>query len=87
MGGDMAEIAVETIVEEMYQILAEAAGKRNVSPNDLSKAMTTKHGAECSRDTCKKAIRVLIESGRCVYCFLGGVNYIQVAPKQAATAG
>jgi len=68
----------------MYQFLAEAAGKRSVSVNDLVKAMQAKPGATCSRDDGKKAVRLLIDSGRCVYCFQSGVNYIQVAPKQEA---
>ena len=80
----MAEISVENIANEMYQILAEAAGKRNLNANDLIKLMVAKFGPTCTKDECKKAIRQLIESGKCVYCFLGGVNYIQVAPKQAS---
>jgi len=75
---------LETLAEEMYQYLAEAAGKRSVSVNDLVKAMQAKPGATCSRDDGKKAVRLLIDSGRCVYCFQSGVNYIQVAPKQGA---
>ncbi len=78
-------MSTEIIAEEMYQYLAEAAGKRNVSVNDLVKAMQAKLGAECTREEGKKAVRLLIESGRCVYCFLGGVNYIQVAKPVAAT--
>jgi hypothetical protein len=74
---------LESIAEQMYQYLAEAAGKRNVSVNDLVKAMQAKSNATWTRDDCKKAVRQLIESGRCVYCFQGGVNYIQV-PKQGA---
>ena len=72
---------LEAIAEEMYQYLAEAAGKRNVSVNDLVKAMQAKPGAP-SRDECKKAVRLLIESSRCVYVFQSGVNYIRVTPKQ-----
>ncbi len=83
----MAGITVEQIAEEMYQMLVEAAGKRNVGANDLTKAAQAKLGqAACSRDDCKKAIRLLTESGRAVYCFLGGVTYIQVPPKQEASA-
>ena len=82
----MAEISIENIANEMYEILAEAQGKRNLNANDLVKLMQAKFGPACSRDECKKAIRQLIDSEKCVYCFLGGVNYIQVAPKQA-TAG
>ena len=80
----MAALSVEAIAESMYEFLEEAAGKRNVSPNDLTKAMVAELGAACTREDCKKAIRLLIESQRCVYCFLGGVNYIQVARKQTA---
>ena len=75
----MPELTIDSIAEHMYQHLAEAAGKRQVSVNDLVKAMQAELGAACSRDDCKKAVRQLIESQRCVYCFLGGVNYIQVA--------
>ena len=80
----MNEISPQSIAEDMYQFLAEAAGKRNVSVNDLVKAMQAKLGSACSRDDCKKAVRLLTESGRCVYCFQSGVNYIQVAPQQQA---
>ncbi len=79
-------LASETIAEHMHEYLAEAAGKRNVSVNDLVKAMQAKLGGECSRDEAKKAVRLLIESGRCVYCFLGGVNYIQVASPQSVAS-
>ncbi len=76
----MIDITTESVAEEMYAHLAEAAGKRNVSVNDLIKEMQAKLGAGLSRDECKKAVRLLIDSQRCVYCFLSGVNYIQVAP-------
>ena len=36
----MTEISVETIAEEMYQMVAESEGKRNLKPGDLIKAMT-----------------------------------------------
>jgi hypothetical protein len=81
----MAEpIAAEKIAEEMYAMIAECAGKRNLKPGDVIKAMVGKYGEEaCSRDTCKQAIRILIDSGRCVYSYLGG-SYIQLPPKEDA---
>jgi hypothetical protein len=79
-------IAVETLAESMYQLVAEYAGKKNFKPGDLSKAMIAKYGeAECSKDDCKLAIRILIESGRCVYTYLGG-SYIQLPPKEDTAA-
>jgi hypothetical protein len=83
----MAEpIPVEKVAEDMYALIAECAGKRNLKPGDVMKAMTAKYGEEaCSRETCKQAIRILIESGRCVYSYLGG-SYIQLPPKEDVTA-
>lgn len=78
----MAEVPVETIAEDMYQMVSEYAGKKNLKPGDLTKAMIAKHGEEgCSKDACKLAIRQLVESGRCVYSYLGG-SYIQLPPKE-----
>ena len=80
----MAQIPIETIAEDMYQMVAEYAGKKNLKPGDLTKAMIAKHGGEaCTKDDCKLAIRQLIESGRCVYSYLGG-SYVQLPPKEGA---
>ena len=80
----MGEISIEAVAEEMYQMVAEYAGKRNLKAGDLTKALIAKHGEEtCSKEDCKKAIRLLIDSGRCVYSYLGG-SYIQLPPKQDA---
>jgi hypothetical protein len=79
----MEKTPVETVAEEMYKLVAECAGKKNLKPTDLTKAMVAKFGEEaCSKDDCKQAIRILIESGRCVYSYLGG-SYIQLPPKES----
>lgn len=80
----MGTVSIETIAEDMYQMVAECAGKKNLKPGDLTKAMIAKHGeAGCGKDDCKKAIRLLMESGRCVYAYLGG-SYIQIPPKEGS---
>ncbi len=77
-------IPVEKIAEDMYALIAECQGKRNLKPGDVIKAMVAKYGEQaCSRENCKLAIRILIESGRCVYSYLGG-SYIQLPPKEEA---
>ncbi len=77
-------IPVEKIAEDMYALIAECQGKRNLKPGDVIKAMVAKYGEQaCSREDCKLAIRLLIESGRCVYSYLGG-SYIQLPPKEEA---
>jgi hypothetical protein len=77
-------ISVKTLSEEIYQLVAECEGKKNLKATDLIKAMIAKHGEwPASKDDCKKAIRVLIDSGRCIYSYLGG-SYIQLPPKDGS---
>ncbi|MFZ0479872.1 MAG: hypothetical protein WAL71_12030 [Terriglobales bacterium] len=47
---------------------------------DLAKEMIAKHGPACTKEDCKKALRILTDSGRCIYSYLGG-TYIQLPPK------
>ncbi len=80
----MGEIAIETLAEEMFQMVTEYAGKKNLKALDLTKAMIAKHGdGTCDKEDCKQAIRLLIDSGRCVYSYLGG-SFIQLPPKADA---
>jgi hypothetical protein len=82
----MAELVpVEKLAEEMYALLVECEGKKNLKPGDLIKAMIANHGEACNRDSCKHAIRLLIDSGRCVYAYLGE-SYIQRSSKADAAA-
>jgi hypothetical protein len=80
---DTKSVSIEILAEEMYQLVAESAGKRNMKPGDLAKELIAKHGPACSKDDCKKALRILIDSGRCVYSYLGG-SFIQLPPKPGA---
>ena len=74
-------VPVETLANEMYQYVADCMGKKNLKAGDLTKEMIALHGdAECGKDDCKKAIRILIDNGRCIYSYLGG-SYIQLPPK------
>ncbi len=76
-------VPIETLAEEMYQMVAETQGKKNLKATDLTKAMIAKHGAEVSKDDCKHAIRQLIDSGRCVYSYFGG-SFITLPHKEGA---
>lgn len=77
-------VPVETIAEEMYKMVVEYQGKKNLKSTDLTKAMIAKFGAtECSKDDCKHAIRQLIDSGRCVYSYFGG-SFITIPHKEGA---
>jgi hypothetical protein len=74
----MAKPTTDEIANAMYDMVKEYDGKKNLKAGDLTKAMIAKYGeADCSKDECKQALRILMDSGRCVYAYLGG-SYIQI---------
>jgi len=75
-------VTVEALAEDMYQMVAETQGKKNLKAGDLTKAMVAKHEG-CTKDDCKQAIRLLMESGRTVYSYFGG-SYITLPHKEGA---
>jgi hypothetical protein len=81
----VSTVPIEALAEDMFILVTECTGKRNLKAGDLTKAMIEKHGADsCSKEDCRHAIRLLIDSGRCVYSYLGG-SYIQLPPKEDPT--
>ncbi|MEW6338982.1 MAG: hypothetical protein ACOY3Y_18730 [Acidobacteriota bacterium] len=79
----MSPVSVEQVAEAMFQLVKETYGKKSLKAMDLTKAMIEKFGdAECSKDLCKQAIRILMDSGRCVYSYVGG-SYITLPPENA----
>jgi hypothetical protein len=75
----MAEpVTVDELAEAMFRMISDAQGARKLKPNDVSKAMIEHFGPDrCSRETCKEAIRTLVDSGRCIYTYFGG-SYIEL---------
>jgi len=78
----MAEtVTVEELADSMYKLIEEYAGTRKLKAQDLVKEMISKYGEDrVSKDDGKKAIRLLIDSGRCVYTYFGG-SFVELAPK------
>ena len=67
---------VDEVADAMFDLIKETHGKKNLKPMDVTKAMIEKFGdEECDKKLCKKAIRQLIDSGRCTYSYVGG-SYI-----------
>ena len=76
----MSDVTVEAVAEDMYAMIKEYHGKRNLKALDLVKAMIEKYGEDAiDKKFCKKAIRELIDSGRCTYSYVGG-SYIVLPP-------
>ena len=77
-------VSTEQLAEEMLQMVTECEGKKNLKAGDLTKAMIAKYGAEgVDKAECKKAIRDLMDSARCVYSYFGG-SYITLPKKEGA---
>ena len=57
----------------MYELVESTYGKKDLKPMDITKEMIDQFGEdEVDKKMCKKAIRVLIDSGRCIYKYAGG---------------
>jgi len=76
----MSQASVEQIAEAMYAMVKEYHGKKNLKAMDLTKAMIEKFGEEtCDKMICKRAIRELVDGGKCTYSYVGG-SYIVLNP-------
>ncbi len=77
-------VSIQELAEDMYKMVAEFEGKRNLKAGDLTKAMIAKYGEDqVSKADCKAAIRELMDSGRTVYSYFGG-SYITLPKKEGA---
>ena len=76
----MSDVTVESVADAMYEMVKEYHGKRNLKAMDLTKEMISRFGEDsCDKKFCKKAIRILIDSGKCTYSYVGG-SYIVLNP-------
>ncbi len=76
------KVPAEQLADDMYKLVEEYAGKRKFKAQDLVKEVVTKYGHDrVTTDDGKKAIRLLIDSGRCVYTYFGG-SFVELPPKE-----
>jgi hypothetical protein len=78
----MAKTADE-VADAMFKLVEEAQGLKKLKAMDLTKSMIQMFGDEVDKKLCKKAIKELINSGRCVYTYFGG-SYIEIPHREAA---
>ena len=75
----MSDLSAKTVADAMFEYVGEHHGKRNLKATDLTKAMIERFGeGACDKELCKRAIRELVDGGRCIYSYLGG-SYIVLA--------
>ena len=75
------QVSVEEVADSMFKQIESAQGLKKLKPGDVSKMMLEMYGDKVDKKLCKKAIRSLIESQRCVYTYFGG-SYIEVTPPE-----
>jgi hypothetical protein len=76
----MAAPTADAVADAMYAVLKDYAGKKNLKATDLIKNMHEKYGDECEKQLCKEAIRILMESGKTTYSYVGG-SYVVLNPE------
>jgi hypothetical protein len=77
----MSQPTVDNIADSMFELVKSTYGKKNLKPMDLIKAMIEEFGADaCDKKMGKQAIRQLIDSGRCIYSYVGG-SYVTLPPE------
>jgi hypothetical protein len=76
----MAAPTAEAVADAMYAVLKDYAGKKNLKATDLTKSMHEKFGDECDKQLCKEAIRILMDSEKTTYSYVGG-SYVVLNPE------
>lgn len=65
--------SMEEIADAMFKMVEADAGKVRYKPRDLEKAMKKQFDGVSKQD-CKAALKNLMDSGRLVYGYYGGVS-------------
>ncbi len=75
-------VSTEEIAETMYKLVEEYTGKKKFKAQDLVKEAIMKYGEDkVTKADGKEAMKVLINSGRCVYTYFGG-SFVELPPKE-----
>ncbi len=81
------ELTVEQVADAMFNMVKDAMGQKKLKPMDLQKSMIEYFGADkCDKKKCKEAIKILINSERCVYTYFGG-SFIEIPHEEGAAKG
>ena len=78
----MAKTA-EEVADSMFALVKDSFGIKKLKPGDLIKAMKEVYGDEVDKKLCKEAIKLLVNSGRCVYTYFGG-SFLEIPHKEGA---
>ncbi len=69
------KVPMEELAEAMFKMVEADAGKVRYKPRDLQKGMMKQFGEDrVSKQDCKAALKDLMDSGRLIYGYFGGVS-------------
>ncbi|MFC2006017.1 hypothetical protein ACFLVG_03560 [Chloroflexota bacterium] len=75
-------VSTAEIADTMYKLVEEYTGKKKFKAQDLVKEAIMKYGEDkVSKADGKQAMKMLIDSGRCVYTYFGG-SFVELPPKE-----
>jgi hypothetical protein len=75
--------SIDEVADAMFQLVEQAQGVKKLKAMDLTKSMIEMFGDDVDKKLCKKAIKQLVDSGKCVYTYFGG-SYIELPHREAA---
>ena len=67
----MSDMTPAQLADEMYKIVRELHGKKEIKPMDMGKELTAHLGVEFKRKVVKDGLKALMASGRCIYSYAG----------------
>ncbi len=79
----MAGPTLEEVSDKMYKLVKENAGIKKFKSGDLMKAMREVYPG-LDRKLSKDAVKLLVDSGRCVYTYFGG-SWVEIPHKEASS--
>ena len=75
-------VSIEEMADTMYKLVEEYTGKKKFKAQDLVKEAIMKYGEDkVSKADGKQAIKMLIDSDRCVYTYFGG-SFVELPSKE-----
>jgi hypothetical protein len=70
----------DELCEAIYDLVKSTHGKKNLKAMDVTKDMIARYGEdEVGKRDIKKALRVMVDSGRLTYKYEGG-SYVTLPP-------
>jgi len=76
------QVSIQEIADTMYKLVQEYTGKKKFKAQELVKEAMAKYGEDrMSKAAGKEALKLLIDSGKCVYTYFGG-SFVEIPRKE-----